>query len=78
MSLIIFPFNQLKIAKLKWIIDIMLIKIIYNFDIQWIKYMLYLIVVIVWITFGLDRTFMAFGSTTTIGRRWEIVMTINV
>ena len=31
-----------------------------------------------WITFGLDRTFMAFGSTTTIGRRWEIVMTINV
>ena len=42
------------------------------------RYWIFFVAFTFWITFGVDRTFMAFGSTTTIGRRWEIVMTINV
>ena len=31
-----------------------------------------------WNILGNDRTFIGFGTTTTIGRRWKTFMTINV
>ena len=44
-----------------------------TFDIEY-----FLLLFTFWFILGNDRTFIGFGTTATIGRRWKTFMTINV